>query len=89
MKNSHDEKMTEVIIGEAVSELLSVGLDISWVALLDKLRTALNGETDEDRIRAVLRAIDEVRREMQVNSGGHKTSYGRSSDPFAPRGKLH
>lgn len=89
MKNSHDEKMTEVIIGEAVSELLSAGLDISWVALLDRLRAALNGENDEDRLRAVVRAIDEVRREMQVNSGGHKRSYGSTSDPLAPRGKLH
>lgn len=89
MKNSHDEKMTEVIIGEAVSELLSAGMDISWAALLNKLRAALNGETDEDRLRAVVRAIDEVRREMQISSGGHKRSYDSTSDPLASRGKLH
>ncbi|WP_343463390.1 hypothetical protein [Pantoea sp.] len=69
--NSHfEEKMTEIIIGEAVTSLLDSHASITWVALLNKLHIALDKETDEVRIRAVFRAIEDVRKEMRLKSGG-------------------
>lgn len=67
MKNSIDEKMTEIIIGEAVTELLISDMDISRLALFEKLRSTRNVETDKARIRAGLLIIEEVRREVQAN----------------------
>jgi probable RcsB/C two-component-system connector len=69
MKNNFDDKMADIIIGEAVTALLNEDVAISWAALTDRLRSAIENETDEDRIRAGLRAIEEVRREMQIRAG--------------------
>ena len=68
MKNNFDEKMADIMIGEAVTALLDEDVAISWVALTDRLRSAIDNETDEDRIRAGLRAIEEVRREMDFRA---------------------
>lgn len=67
MQNSADDKLTEIIIGEAVKELLNSNAAVSWRALLDKLHCTLDAETDENRIRACLMAIDEVRNEIALN----------------------
>ncbi|MCE0491048.1 hypothetical protein LU196_13455 [Pantoea sp. Mb-10] len=73
--NSHfEEKMTEIIIGEAVTSLLDSHASITWVALLDKLHIALDKETDEVRVRAVLRAIEDVRKEMRLKPGNEVES---------------
>jgi probable RcsB/C two-component-system connector len=69
MKNNFDDKMADIIIGEAVTALLNEDVAISWAALTDRLRSAIENETDEDRIRAGLRAIEEVRREMDMRAG--------------------
>ena len=69
MKNNFDDKMADIIIGEAVTALLNEDVAISWTALTDRLRSAIENETDEDRIRAGLRAIEEVRREMDMRAG--------------------
>jgi len=87
MKNELEEKLTEILIGEAVTELLDANAAISWTALLDSLRASLDKETDEYRIRAGLRAIDEVRREMQVRSS--EKSAVAESESRPARGKMH
>ncbi len=69
MKNDFEEKMADIMIGEAVTALLDDDVTISWAALTDRLRSAIENETDEDRVRAGLRAIEEVRREMQIRAG--------------------
>ena len=68
MKNDFEEKMADIMIGEAVTALLDEEMTISWAALTDRLRAAIENETDEARIRAGLRAIEEVRREMQIRA---------------------
>lgn len=87
MKKEFEEKMTEILIGEAVTDLLDANAAISWTALLDRLRAGLDKETDEHRIRAGLRAIDEVRREMQVRASEKVPGIEPDIQP-AP-GKMH
>lgn len=84
MKNDFDEKMTEIIIGEAVTALLDASAAVSWSALLVKLHSALDAETDEHRIRAGLRAIEEVRKEMMLNTQGV-----RDTGAATERSKMH
>lgn len=69
MKNNFDEKMADIMIGEAVTALLEEDVAFSWAALTGRLPSALENETDEDRARAGLHAIEEVRREMNVSAG--------------------
>jgi|GEM_PF-474687 len=68
MKNNFDDKMADIIIGEAVTALLDDNVAISWAALNDRLQAMLDRETDSDRIRAVLRVIEDVRREMEMSA---------------------
>jgi len=42
MKKEFEEKMTEILIGEAVTDLLDANAAISWTALLDRLRAGLD-----------------------------------------------
>ncbi|KHJ69724.1 hypothetical protein QU24_02360 [Pantoea rodasii] len=86
MKNDFEEKMADIMIGEAVTALLDDDVTISWAALTDRLRAAIENETDEDRIRAGLRAIEEVRREMRIRDG-EKSGVGRAARPTHQ--KLH
>lgn len=86
MKNDFEEKMADIMIGEAVTALLDEDVAISWAVLTERLRAAIEHETDEDRVRAGLRAIEEVRREMQIRAGekiGVPGAYGLSAQ------KLH
>ena len=69
MKNNFDDKMADIMLGEAVTALLDENVAVSWVVLTDRLRSAIENETDEDRIRAGLRAIEDVRREMDIRAG--------------------
>lgn len=88
MKNTPEDDMTEILIGEAVTELLETRAAISWHALLQKLQSAMNKETSEVRSQAIQRAIDEVRQEMQSKSGGKETRPGSGQhEPSRP--KLH
>ncbi|PJZ04125.1 hypothetical protein PRCB_17775 [Pantoea rodasii] len=66
MKNIFDDKMADIMIGEAVTALLDEDVTISWAALTDRLRANIRGETDEERVRAGQRAIEEVGREMKI-----------------------
>ena len=64
-ENNFDDKMADIIIGEAVTALLDDNVAISWAALNDRLQAMLDLETDSDRIRAVLRVIEDVRRKWR------------------------
>lgn len=86
MKNTFDDKMTEIMIGEAVTALLDEDVAISWTALTERLRAAIEGETNEDRIRAGMRAIEEVRREMNAQKDKGRTG---GTQVHAHHGKLH
>lgn len=86
MKNTFDDKMTEIMIGEAVTALLDEDVAINWIALTERLRAAVEGETDEDRIRAGMRAIEEVRREMNAQKETGKTG---AAQVHVHQGKLH
>jgi len=88
MKSTPEDEMTEILIGEAVTELLETRAAISWNALLQKLLSALNKETSEVRIRAIQRAIGEVRQEMQSKSGERERKPS-SVESEAWRPKLH
>lgn len=86
MKNTFDDKMTEIMIGEAVTAQLDEDVAINWIALTERLRAAIEGETDEDRIRAGMRAIEEVRREMNAQKDTDKTG---AAQVHVHQGKLH
>ena len=86
MKNNFDDKMADIIIGEAVTALLDDNVAISWAALNDRLQAMLDRETDSDRIRAVLRVIEDVRREMEM-SAVKKEAF--TTGHFSFSGKLH
>ncbi|KTR91777.1 hypothetical protein [Pantoea dispersa] len=86
MKNNFDDKMADIIIGEAVTALLDDNVAISWAALNDRLQAMLDCETDSDRIRAVLRVIEDVRREMEM-SAVKKEAF--TAGHFSFSGKLH
>ncbi|MCX8957588.1 hypothetical protein [Erwinia psidii] len=62
MKNSDDEKLCDILIGEAVVELLARNEAISWGSLLGKLQAALDAGDVEVRIAKM--AIEEVKAGM-------------------------
>lgn len=67
MNNVFDEKMTDIIIGEMVTQLLNEDASISWSILLERLQQFLDMERDETRLRAALRAMEEIRAEMLLH----------------------
>lgn len=64
MKNHDDEKLCDLLIGEAVIALLLEKVGISRRALLSKLELMLKAEEDEERARATLLAIQDVKTEI-------------------------
>lgn len=67
MKNHDDEKLCDLLIGEAVIALLREKVGISRRALLSKLELMLKAEEDEEdeeRARATLLAIQDVKTEI-------------------------
>lgn len=85
MSSFSDDKMTELIIGEAVTELLNDNAAITWNALLDKLHFVAASGTDEERINAALRAICEVRAEM----GSKKSEADNPVTSIPARNQMH
>ncbi|MGK3141665.1 hypothetical protein [Pantoea sp. C2G6] len=83
------EKLSEILIGEAVLALLEADEAISWRALLGKLQLKLAEGLDEDRTQAAMLAIQEVKAEMRsrgTRRGGEAdnvvtlTRHGSDSD---------
>ncbi|MGG6124447.1 hypothetical protein [Pantoea allii] len=74
MNNVFDEKMTDIIIGEMVTQLLNEDAAISWSILLERLQQFLDTEQDEVRLRAALRAMEEIRVEMFSHQSENSSS---------------
>lgn len=64
MNKIDDEKLCDILIGEAVIELLGDKVRISCHALLTRLQAKLEGEKDDQRRRAAALAIKEVGSEV-------------------------
>lgn len=64
MKNHDEGKLCDLLIGEAVIALLREKVGISRRALISKLELMLKAEEDEERERAVLLAIQDVKTEI-------------------------
>lgn len=75
MKSTFEDKLADIMIGEAVTALLDEDLPISLATLTERLRTAIEGENDGDRARAGLRAIEEVRCEMKARAEQKDAAY--------------
>jgi len=88
MKSDLEEKLAEILIGEAVTELLDACAAISWHALLERLHIKVNTATDEAHVLAGMRAISDIRREMQSRSGG-KNETTSDAEPVSLREKMH
>ncbi len=72
------ESLVEVVIGDAILELLEADAPISHEALLKTLRSHLQRETRESRREAMLAAIEEVRKSVSLSStkGKSETRWG-------------
>lgn len=86
---NNKEKLSEILIGEAVLALLEGDEAISWRALIRQLQLRLDAGMDEDRTQAAILAIEEVKSEMASHGarrGGERdnvvsiTRNGRGTD---------
>jgi probable RcsB/C two-component-system connector len=72
MKNNADERMTDIVIGEAIMQLVNAGEEISWRAVTEALQHQMQDEQDSERVTAMRGAIAKVTRELRsraVSSG--------------------
>lgn len=69
MYKSNDERLTDILIGEAILSLLQSGKAVSSRALMDALQRMAEQEEDEDRQQGLLRAINEVQQNLNVQTG--------------------
>jgi len=69
MYKSNDERLTDILIGEATLELLLSGKAVSSRALKEILQRMADHEEDEDRQLALVRAINEVQQNLNTQSG--------------------
>ncbi len=69
MYKSNDERLTDILIGEATLELLLSGKAVSSRALKEILQRIADREDDEDRQLALVRAINEVQQNLTTQSG--------------------
>jgi len=79
MENNSNEKMTNIVIGEAVMQLVSAGADISWRAVTETLQLQLKMEQDSERLMAMRHAINQVHDELRAHYGTHGSLSGRPS----------
>lgn len=80
MNKIDDGKLCDILIGEAVIELLGDKARISRHALLTRLQAKLESEKDDQRRRAVALAIKEVGSEMaspDARSSGQRDNGAR------------
>ncbi|QDY44022.1 hypothetical protein [Candidatus Pantoea soli] len=69
MYRSEDERLTDIVMGDAVLQLLKQAGPVTATALLDKLHTLAGQETDPARQRAFQRAIEEVTNSKKAPAG--------------------
>lgn len=77
MENYPNEKMTNIVIGEAVMLLVSAGVDISWRTVTETLQLQLKMEQDSERLMAMRHAINQVHNELRAHYGVHGAVTGR------------
>lgn len=85
MGNNSNERMTNIVIGEAVMQLVSAGADISWRAVTEALQRQLKMEQDGERLMAMRHAISKVYDELRA----HYASHGSLTDRPAAERRLH
>lgn len=66
------DSLVEVVIGDAILELLEADASISHAALLTMLTRHLERETRGTRREALLSAIDEVRKSLSLSGNEQK-----------------
>lgn len=73
MKITVDERMTDIVIGEAIMQLVDAGEEISWRSLTETLQHQIKVEQDSERLMAMRTAIDKVYSELRSRSplGGY------------------
>lgn len=85
MNNNSNERMINIVIGEAVMQLVDEGADISWRAVTETLRCQLNLEQDSERLMVLRHAITQVQDELR----SHSTSHNLFADRPAAERILH
>ena len=68
MYKSNEERLTDIVIGEATLELLLSDKAVSSRALMDVLQRMATEEADEDRQQVIVRAINEVQQNLTTQS---------------------
>jgi len=68
MKKEKYEKLSEIIIGEAVLSQLREKSSVSWHAILSKLESFLHAELSNEKICAAMLAIQNVKKEINLNT---------------------
>jgi hypothetical protein len=66
MYRSDEERLTDIIMGDAILQLLKKSGPLSTRALLDKLRVMASNERDTPRKEALTRAMAEVRNHIDT-----------------------
>ncbi|RPD99741.1 hypothetical protein BBB56_12900 [Candidatus Pantoea deserta] len=66
MNKHSDQRITDIVIGEAVMALLDDGAEISWSALTHTLQQQLEQEHDSQRIIAIRSALTEIQDELRA-----------------------
>ncbi|WP_394517622.1 hypothetical protein [Pantoea sp. SGAir0175] len=69
MYRSEDEKLADIVMGDAVLQLLKQAGPVTTLALLEKLRAMAASETDPARQRAFRYAIAEVQNSKSAPQG--------------------
>ncbi|KJV30210.1 hypothetical protein VH86_07595 [Pantoea sp. BL1] len=68
MNRSDDERLTDIVMGDAVLQLLQKAGPVTNSALLDKLRFMASMESNSTRQKALQRAMAEVMNNMQSSN---------------------
>lgn len=76
MENHSPDKMTNIVIGEAVMQLVSAGAEISWRAVTETLQRQLKTEQGSERLMAMRHAINQVHDELRAHYGSHESLSG-------------
>ncbi|ORM72778.1 hypothetical protein HA48_13100 [Pantoea wallisii] len=69
MYRSEEERLTDIVMGDAVLQLLKQAGPVTTAALLDKLHALAGQETNPARQRAFHRAIAEVQNNQDASAG--------------------
>lgn len=77
--NRDNQKLTDIMMGEALLALLKNGSAVSATGLIKKLQALAASEKDETRRQACKRAIMEVRNSLAAPPGSHSRQ-GRDAE---------